>query len=82
MESNKVKSLEHNVTEMLKAFGGSSVTVDSINKTIQELNKNLSYADNVFNGAQYNTKDKQDQINRVSIEDDDDALWWWWLFLW
>ncbi|KAK3701048.1 hypothetical protein QZH41_008153, partial [Actinostola sp. cb2023] len=65
VESDKVLGLEKNVTAMLEAFGGSLVTVDSINATIQELNRNLTYADSVFKGAQYDTKAKQDQINRI-----------------
>jgi hypothetical protein len=49
---------------MLKEFGGFSV--EYINSTIQELNKNLTYAETVFNdGAKQKTEEKQQQILRV-----------------
>lgn len=52
------------MTDLLQAFGG--LSRDTINSTLHELEKNLSSADQVFSGAQYNLQDKTTQLERVS----------------
>lgn len=59
-----VSILEKNVTYLLQAFGGMSR--DTINSTLRELDLNVTSANQVFSGAQYNLQDKTDQLNKVS----------------
>lgn len=64
-ETNKVDELNENVTELLESFG--SMSVDSINKTLQMLKTNVSYAEEIFSsGGRENLQKKQQQINRVN----------------
>lgn len=64
-ETNKVDELNGNVTELLESFG--SMSVDSINKTLQMLKTNVSYAEEIFSsGGRENLQKKQQQINRVN----------------
>lgn len=64
-ETNKVDELNENVTELLQSFG--SMSVDSINKTLQMLKTNVSYAEEIFSsGGRENLQKKQQQINRVN----------------
>ena len=64
-ETNKVEELSGNVTELLESFG--SMSVDSINKTLQTLKTNVSYAEEIFSsGGRENLQKKQQQINRVN----------------
>ena len=64
-ETNKVDELNGNVTELLESFG--SMSVDSINQTLQMLKTNVSYAEEIFSsGGRENLQKKQQQINRVN----------------
>lgn len=64
-ETSKVDELNGNVTELLESFG--SMSVDSINKTLQMLKTNVSYAEEIFSsGGRENLQKKQQQINRVN----------------
>lgn len=64
-EADKVNQLNGNVTELLESFG--SMSVDSINSTLQMLKKNVSYAEEIFSsGGRENLQKKQQQINRVN----------------
>lgn len=62
-ESQAVSLLEKNVTDLLQAFGGMSRK--DINITLQQLDRNLSYASQVFGGAQYNLGEKTAQLDRI-----------------
>ena len=63
-ETEKVNELNGNVTELLESFG--SMSVDSINSTLQMLKTNVSYAEEIFSsGGRENLQKKQQQINRV-----------------
>lgn len=64
-ETEKVNELNGNVTELLESFG--SMSVDSINSTLQTLKANVSYAEEIFSsGGRENLQKKQQQINRVN----------------
>jgi len=64
-ETNKVDELYSNVTELLESFG--SMSVESINETLQMLKTNVSYAEEIFSsGGRDDLQKRQQQINRVS----------------
>ena len=63
-ETDRVNELYSNVTELLEWFG--SMSVDSINSTLQKLKKNVTYAEEIFSsGGKEDLQKKQQQINRV-----------------
>ena len=63
-ETVRVKELYGNVTELLESFG--SMSVDSINSTLQKLKENVTYAEEIFSsGGKEDLQKKQQQINRV-----------------
>ncbi|PFX13764.1 Laminin subunit gamma-1 [Stylophora pistillata] len=63
-ETVRVKELYGNVTELLKSFG--SMSVDSINSTLQKLKENVTYAEEIFSsGGKEDLQKKQQQINRI-----------------
>jgi len=66
-ETNKVDELYSNVTELLESFG--SMSVESINETLQMLKTNVSYAEEIFSsGGRDDLQKRQQQINRVSSD--------------
>lgn len=65
IETEKVNQLSGNVTELLESFS-SGMSVDGINRTLQRLNTNLTYVNQIFNsGGRADLKQKREQINRI-----------------
>lgn len=63
-ETHRVNELYGNVTELLESFG--SMSVDSINSTLQKLKENVTYAEEIFSsGGKEDLQKKQQQINRI-----------------